>query len=85
LLGVGGGVDADVPLLVDREQVGAPVVQVVTLGGITDIPFFHDMTLQQSLCEREALCLIAVPAQKRAQKMKHILQTGCKVNFFLVS
>ena len=33
--------DADIPLLVDGEEVGPPVVQVVDLGGVGNCPAFH--------------------------------------------
>jgi hypothetical protein len=48
LLGVGGGVDADIAFLVDRKEVGTPVVYIIDLGRISDIPFFHDIDLQRS-------------------------------------
>jgi hypothetical protein len=35
-------VNADVPLLVDGEEIPTPVVQVVDLGGVGDGPAFGD-------------------------------------------
>jgi hypothetical protein len=33
--------NADVPLLVDGKKIGAPIVEVVDLGGVIDRPAFH--------------------------------------------
>jgi len=41
VLGMGRGVDADVPLLVDGEEAVPPVVHVVDADGILDRPAFH--------------------------------------------
>ena len=43
-LRAGGGMNANIPLLVDGEQVGSPVVHVVNFGGFADRPLFHHIS-----------------------------------------